>query len=98
MFPGMSGLFDRAKKLQEELSKETVEFSAGGGMVVARASGQMEILSIRIEKEIVDPGDVEMLQEVVAAAVNGALKKAQAVAREKMSSALGIDIGGLLGR
>jgi len=97
MLPGMDGLLGQARKLQEELKKETVEFSAGGGMVRAVASGRMEIVSLRIEKEIVNPDDVEMLQDVITAAINGALGKAREAVREKMSATMGFDIGTLMG-
>jgi DNA-binding YbaB/EbfC family protein len=84
---------------QEEAGRKTVEASAGGGMVVVTANGKMEVLSVRIEKEVVDPGDVEMLQDLVAAAVNEALKKAQEMMAEevgKITSGLGLP-GGLPG-
>jgi hypothetical protein len=93
----MGGLLDQAKKLQDELRRETVEFSAGGGMVTARMNGHLELLALTIKKEIIDPADPELLQDVVAAAVNGALKKAQDLAREKLSATLGFDPGSLLG-
>jgi DNA-binding YbaB/EbfC family protein len=57
-------------KIQEEAKKKTVEASAGGGMVVATASGAMEIVSIKIEKDVINPEDAEMLQDLVVAAVN----------------------------
>ena len=76
-------------KIQEEMGEQSVEASAGGGMVTVTANGKQEILSIRIEPEVVDPEDVEMLQDLVAAAVNEALKKAQEMMAEEMAKVTG---------
>ena len=76
-------------KIQEEMGDRSVEASAGGGMVTVTANGKQEILSIRIEPEVVDPEDVEMLQDLVAAAVNEALKKAQEMMAEEMAKVTG---------
>ena len=78
-------------KLQEELSDRTVESSSGGGMVKVTANGRQQVLSIQIEKEVVDPDDVEMLQDLLLAAINDALAKAQ----EMVSSEMGKLTGGL---
>jgi nucleoid-associated protein EbfC len=78
-------------KLQEELAEKTVETSAGGGMVKVVASGKQQIVSIKIEKEVVDPEDVEMLQDLILAAVNDALAKSQ----EMVSGEMGKLTGGL---
>jgi hypothetical protein len=78
-------------KLQEELGERTVETSAGGGMVKVVANGKQQVLSIRIEKEVVDPEDVDMLQDLILAAVNDALVKSQ----EMVSSEMGKLTGGL---
>ena len=85
-------------KVQEELAEKTVEGSAGGGMVTAIASGKQEVVSVTIDPEVVDPDDIEMLQDLVVAAVNDALRKAQEmVAGEmgKLTGGLGINIPGL---
>jgi DNA-binding YbaB/EbfC family protein len=82
---------EKLAKAQEEAALRTVEASSGGGMVTVTANGKMEVLSIKIEKEAVDPADVEMLQDLVTAAVNEALKKAQ----EMMSEEMGKVTGGL---
>ncbi len=83
-------------KIQEELAQKTVEASAGGGMVSVVASGKQEIVSIKIEPEVVDPKDVEMLQDLVVAAVNEALRKAQEMIAEEMSKVTGgLQIPGL---
>ncbi len=76
-------------KIQEESKKKTVEASAGGGMVVATANGAMEIVSLRIEKDVVNPEDIEMLQDLVAAAVNEALRRAQQMVSEDMGKITG---------
>lgn len=78
-------------KLQEELADKTVETSAGGGMVKVVANGKQQIISINIEKEVVDPEDVEMLQDLLLAAVNDALAKSQ----EMVSGEMGKLTGGL---
>jgi hypothetical protein len=78
-------------KLQEELAEKTVESSSGGGMVTVVANGRQQIVSIQIENEVVDPDDVDMLQDLVLAAVNDALAKAQ----EMVSSEMGKLTGGL---
>ena len=83
-------------KMQEELAKETVEASAGGGMVKVIANGAHKIESISFEKEIVDSEDVEMLQDLVIAAVNDALEKSHKMVSEKMSKITGgLNIPGL---
>lgn len=77
-------------KLQEELAEKSVETTAGGGMIKVVANGRQQILSIQIDKEVVDPEDVEMLQDLILAAVNDALTKAQ----EMVSSEMGKLTGG----
>ena len=84
-------LQSKMMKLQEELAERTVESSSGGGMVRVTANGRQQILSIEIEKEVVDPDDVEMLQDLVMAAINDALAKAQ----EMVSTEMGKLTGGL---
>jgi DNA-binding YbaB/EbfC family protein len=83
-------------KIQEESKKKTVEASSGGGMVVVTASGAMEIVSIKIEKDVVNPDDIEMLQDLIVAAVNEALRRAQQMVSEDMSKLTGgMNIPGL---
>lgn len=76
-------------KLQEELGSKTVEASTGGGMVTVMATGKREILSIEISPEVVDPDDVEMLQDLTLAAVNEALRKAEELATTEMNKIAG---------
>ncbi|MDI6795587.1 MAG: YbaB/EbfC family nucleoid-associated protein [Desulfatibacillaceae bacterium] len=86
----------KMEKLQEELAQKTVEGSAGGGMVRVVANGKQQIISINIEKEVVDPEDVEMLQDMITAAVNDALAKSQEMATQQMGSLTGgLNIPGL---
>ena len=95
---GMGNMLKQAQKLQgkmakmqEELAQKTVEASAGGGMVRVVANGQQKVVSIEIEKEVVDPDDVDMLQDLILAAVNDALTRSQ----EMMTSEMGKLTGGL---
>ncbi|MBW2055384.1 MAG: YbaB/EbfC family nucleoid-associated protein [Deltaproteobacteria bacterium] len=83
-------------KLQEEMADKTVETSSGGGMVKVVANGRQQVLSIQIEKEVVDPDDVEMLQDLILAAINDALIKSQEMATQEMSKLTGgLNIPGL---
>ena len=84
-------------KLQEEMADKTVETTSGGGMVKVVANGRQQVLSIQIEKEVVDPDDVEMLQDLILAAINDALIKSQEMASEEMSKLTGgLNIPGLI--
>ena len=76
-------------KAQEELKAETVEASAGGGMVTVKISGDLELRELTIDPEAVDPEDVDMLQDMVQAAVNEAIRSAQELAASKMNAAAG---------
>jgi DNA-binding YbaB/EbfC family protein len=95
---GMGNMMKQAQKLQakimkmqEELGEKTVEAAAGGGMVKVVANGKQQIVSITIEKEVVDPEDVDMLQDLILASVNDALTKSQ----EMVSSEMGKLTGGM---
>ena len=81
-------------KAQEELKNETVEASAGGGMVTVKVSGELELLDVKIDPEAVDPEDVELLQDMIQAAVNEALRSAQELATSRLGDATG-GLGGL---
>jgi len=76
-------------KIQEEMASRTVEAASGGGMITVKANGRQEILSIRIEPEVVNPEDLDMLQDLIVAAVNEALKKAQEMMNEEMGKVTG---------
>ena len=83
-------------RLQEEAAQKTAEASAGGGAVIVMVNGKNQIVSLTIKKEAVDPEDVEMLQDLVMAAVNEALTKVQAELAEQMGKITGgISIPGL---
>ncbi|MGD1076068.1 MAG: YbaB/EbfC family nucleoid-associated protein [Thermodesulfovibrionales bacterium] len=77
------------QRLQEEAKKKTVEASSGGGMVTVVANGAGELISIKIEKDVVNPQDVEMLQDLILAAANEALRRAQQMVSEEMSKLTG---------
>ena len=84
-------------KMQEELENATVEGSAGGGVIKAVVSGKMTLESLTIDPEAVSPDDVEMLQDLVIAAVNDGIDKAQEMASSKMNSLTGgMNIPGLM--
>jgi DNA-binding YbaB/EbfC family protein len=83
-------------KAQEELKNEVVEASAGGGMVTVKISGDLELKELRIDPEAVDPEDVELLQDMVMAATNEAIRSAQELANRKLGGLTGgLDLGGL---
>jgi DNA-binding YbaB/EbfC family protein len=102
-FPGgmggmgnMNNLMKQAKKMQEqmmkiqeELEEKTVEASVGGGVVSVVANGKKEIIEISIKPEAVDPDDVEMLQDLILAAVNEAMRKADEMAQSEMGKLTG---------
>ncbi len=89
-------LQDKMAKMQEELAGRTIEASAGGGMVSVVVNGRQEVLSVKIEPQVVDPQDIEMLQDLIVAAVNDGLRKSQEMAAQEMASiAGGLNIPGL---
>ncbi len=79
----------RLNRVQEELESETVEASSGGGVVKVVCTGKQRVESVTIDPSAVDPDDVEMLQDLVLAALNEALDKSQALAAERMSAVTG---------
>jgi len=98
-FPGMGNMNqlmkqakkmqDQMAKLQEELESKTVEASSGGGAVTVVANGKKEIISIKISKNAVDPDDVEMLEDLVIAAANEALRNAEEMKEREMAKITG---------
>jgi hypothetical protein len=76
-------------KIQEELEAKTVEAQAGGGMVRVVVNGKFNVVSVKIEKEAVNPEDVEMLEDLVVAAVNEGVRKAQEMASQEMAKITG---------
>ena len=79
----------RIAQLQEEMAGKTVEASSGGGMVNVIINGKQEILSLRIDPEVVNREDIEMLQDLIMAAVNGAIQKSQEMMTEEMKKITG---------
>ena len=87
----------RMLKMQEELAEKTVESAVGGGMIKVVANGRNQVVTIRIEKEVVNPEDVEMLQDLILAAVNDALTKSQEMVATQMGKLTGgLNIPGLI--
>ena len=83
-------------KAQEDLAAETVEATAGGGMVAVQITGALELTSIKIDPEAVDPKDVEMLEDMILAATNEAIRSAQELANKRMGGITsGLNIPGL---
>ena len=87
----------RLERVQEELKLRTVDVTVGGGMVEATVNGVGELVGIRIDPQAVDPRDVEMLQDLVRAAVNEGLRRAKEMAQKEMQQATGMPAGGLGG-
>ena len=86
------------EQIQDELAKKTVEFSSGGGMVTATAMGDGSITGIRIDPKVIDPAEREMLEDLVLAAVDGALKKAREMAATEMGKlTAGMGLPGMFG-
>jgi nucleoid-associated protein EbfC len=83
------------QQAQEELAKETVEASAGGGMVTVTAAGSGEIKQVKIDPKAIDPDDPEMLEDMILAAVNEALRSAHSLAESKLGGLAGGSLGGL---
>jgi hypothetical protein len=79
----------RMLKLQEELAQRTVEASVGGGMVAVTVNGKSEVLRVKVEPQVVDPNDVEMLEDLIVAGVNEALRKAQEMMSQEMAKLTG---------
>lgn len=80
---------ERLANIQEEMAEKTIEGSAGGGMVTVVANGRQEVVSIKIEPEVVTPDDIEMLQDLIQAAVNDALRKSQEMVQQEMAKITG---------
>ena len=101
--PDLNALMKQAQKLQsdvtkvqEELAKLECEGAAGGGLVTATVNGTFEVVRVKIDKSVVDPNDVGMLEDLVTAAVNAAATKVRELSKQKMSAVMG-GMGGLPG-
>ncbi len=89
-------LQERMTKLQQELEQKTVDASSGGGMVAVVVNGKFELVSLKIEKDVVTPEDVDMLQDLIMAAVNEGIRKAQEMTSSEMAKITGgMNIPGL---
>jgi DNA-binding YbaB/EbfC family protein len=86
----------KLKRIQDDLRHRSVEVTVGGGMVEVTMNGHVELVSIRIDPQAVDPRDVEMLQDLIVAAVNQAISRAKELAQEEMQRATGLPLGGLM--
>jgi nucleoid-associated protein EbfC len=84
MFGKISDLQGKVKEAQERLGEVIVEADAGGGMVKVKANGKRELISIDIDRDVIDPYDKEMLEDLIVAGVNKALEKAEEAGKEKM--------------
>jgi DNA-binding YbaB/EbfC family protein len=92
----VKALQEKMAKVQEELASKTVETTAGGGMVTVVFNGRQEMLSLKIDPQVIDPEDVDMLQDLVLAAVNDGIRRSQDLAAGEMSKlAGGLNIPGL---
>jgi nucleoid-associated protein EbfC len=94
--PDLNALMQQAQRLQtdvariqEELAKATCEGTAGGGLVTATVNGQFEVVRVKIDKAVVDPSDIGMLEDLVTAAINAAAVKVREMTKTRMSSVMG---------
>jgi len=95
LFQQMSQMQEQMAKAQAELANETVEATAGGGMVTVIANGAGEIKQIKIDPKAIDPTDAEMLEDMILAAVNEAIRSAQSLMESKLGGLAGGALGGL---
>ncbi len=101
MFGKLTEFQKRMDEVKQQLNELEVEAEAGGGMIRVTANGNREITSIKLDKDIVDPNDVEMLEDLITAGINQAIKKAEEAAQDKMAELTkgmlpgGMDIGNL---
>ncbi|MFC1511773.1 YbaB/EbfC family nucleoid-associated protein [Candidatus Latescibacterota bacterium] len=102
MAKGFGDMMKQAQKLQkkmlelqEELAQKTVEGTAGGGMVTVTMNGRQEVVGIKIDPEVVDPGDIELLEDLVLAAVNNAMENARGMMEAEMGRLMPPGLGGL---
>ena len=101
--PDLNALMKQAQKLQadvakvqEELAAMQCDGAAGGGMVTATMNGQFEVVRVKIDKSVVDPNDVGMLEDLITAAINAAATKVRETSKQKMAAAMG-PMGGMPG-
>lgn len=87
MLERLQQLQEQMAKAQEDLAAQTVSSESGGGMVKATVNGRLQVIRIEIEKEVIDPADAEMLEDLIVAAVNRAIERAKELADTTMSDA-----------
>ena len=94
--PDLNALMKQAQKLQgdvqraqEELAKITCDGTAGGGLVTATVNGQFEVVRVKLDKSVVDPNDIGMLEDLITAAINAASTKIRETSKEKMAQVMG---------
>ena len=95
LFQQVGQMQEQMQKAQAELANETVEATAGGGMVTVIANGSGEIKEIKIDPKAIDPNDAEMLEDMILAAVNEAIRSAQSLTESKLGGLAGGALGGL---
>jgi nucleoid-associated protein EbfC len=95
LFQQMTDMQEQMQKAQDELANETVEATAGGGMITVVANGAGEIKSIKIDPKAIDPSDAEMLEDMILAAVNEAVRSAYSMMESKLGGLAGGALGGL---
>ena len=86
----------KLKRVQEELRHRSVEATVGGGMVEVKVNGALEVVSVQIDPQAVDPRDVDMLQDLIVAAVNQGMRRAREMAQQEMQQAMGLPLGDLM--
>jgi len=90
------GMQEKMAKIQQDLAQKTITGSAGGGMVTVTVNGQGDVLSIAIENAVIDPGEAEMLQDLIVAATNDGIRKAKELGKQEMAQLTGgLNIPGL---
>ena len=93
-----AGMQKKMEEVQASLKERVIETSSGGGMVIVHVNGRQELLSVKIDKEVVDPDDVQMLEDLILAAVSQGMKKSQEMYQEEMNKLTGgMNIPGLSG-
>ena len=95
LFQQMTDMQEQMQKAQDELAQETVEATAGGGMITVVANGAGEIKSIKIDPKAIDPSDPELLEDMILAAVNEAVRSAHSLMESKLGGLAGGALGGL---
>jgi DNA-binding YbaB/EbfC family protein len=90
------GMQEKMAKIQEDLAQKTITGSSGGGMVLVTVNGQGDVISMSIEKAVIDPGESEMLQDLVVAATNDAIRKSKELSKQELGQLTGgLNIPGL---